>query len=162
MNSRTLWIVLLFYVFHFDTCLRLCLISPSADCVLCLFKLPFYLQLTISFPGVFWTLNSNILECTSFGTLELHIQVFANTRNTLFAGIFLLHTTYWNNNTIKFCIQSSFWRIFYTSEWCCYMFCYNGVFLIKLVLHFLWYVCIYYGNNVRITFHFCSSLWRIF
>ena len=26
----------------------------------------------------------------------------------------------------------------------------------------MWYVCITYGNNVKITFSFCSSLWRIF
>ena len=26
----------------------------------------------------------------------------------------------------------------------------------------LWYVCITYGNNIEITFRFCSSLWRIF
>ena len=26
----------------------------------------------------------------------------------------------------------------------------------------MWYVCITYGNNVKITFRLCSSLWRIF
>ena len=26
----------------------------------------------------------------------------------------------------------------------------------------MWYVCVTYGNNVKITFRFCLSLWRIF